>query len=366
MAAEKKLPRPPVPKNADVRHFAFMPLDVGRLRDSRFAATATDGEFRAAVLLWCAAWHQVPAGSLPDDDRELAVLSQCGRNAIAFQEVKGALHGFIKCNDGRLYHPLICEKVNEALRRSKAGQKGSKSRWQKKKSENAIAFQSHGDGTATADAVAMQGTGTGTGTESRGTNVPPTPPNGGSTDRAEPTSSEVEPERPDQPELLQTDFPPHAKLPRSQSGSAEYPAQFEAFWRAYPRNPADTKKSAYDAWRKAIRSKGASVETLQAGAKRYAADVQARGHDRPAHVATWINRHGWEAVYDSRSGVEPGPANGDGGLTDGAGEPWRARLIGYREREIWMDMWGPEPGRSGCRAPPSLLAEFGYAAEAAE
>ena len=26
--------------------------------------------FRAGVLLWCAAWHQVPAGSLPDDDVE--------------------------------------------------------------------------------------------------------------------------------------------------------------------------------------------------------------------------------------------------------------------------------------------------------
>ena len=65
-------PDPLVPAEVDLRDFGFMPLDVLRLRDSDLAALANGEEFKAAVLLWCAAWHQVPAASLPNDDRLLA------------------------------------------------------------------------------------------------------------------------------------------------------------------------------------------------------------------------------------------------------------------------------------------------------
>lgn len=103
----ESLPAPLVPAEVDLREFAFMPLDVRRLRDSRIAAHVTGDEFRAAVLLWCASWHQEPAGSLPDDDVELAQLAGCVK-LRAFRKLRSAaLHGFIKCSDGRLYHPVI-------------------------------------------------------------------------------------------------------------------------------------------------------------------------------------------------------------------------------------------------------------------
>lgn len=109
------LPDPPLPADLDLRDFPFMPLDVLRLRDSDFAAIASGEEFKAAVLLWCAAWHQVPAGSLPDDDRWLARHSGTGAD---WASVKGAvLAGFVRCRDGRLYHPVIAEKAREAGRR---------------------------------------------------------------------------------------------------------------------------------------------------------------------------------------------------------------------------------------------------------
>lgn len=79
-----------------------MPLEVQRLRDSELAALATGDEFRAAVLLWCASWHQMPGSSLPDDDTLLANYAGFGRNAQAvkdFQKVKaGALRGWIMLN----------------------------------------------------------------------------------------------------------------------------------------------------------------------------------------------------------------------------------------------------------------------------
>jgi len=109
------LPAPLTPIDCDLRDFAFMPLDVVRLRDSDLAVTAEADEFRCAVLLWCASWHQVPAASLPDDDKILAQYAGYGRVVKEWIKVRtGALRGWVKCADGRLYHPVVAEKANEA------------------------------------------------------------------------------------------------------------------------------------------------------------------------------------------------------------------------------------------------------------
>ncbi|MDX7953748.1 hypothetical protein P7D22_21520, partial [Lichenihabitans sp. Uapishka_5] len=81
-------PAPLVPAFVDLADYQFMPLDVRRLRDSRIAALVTGEEFRSAVLLWCASWHQVPAASLPNDDIELAHLAGFGRVVSEWLKVK--------------------------------------------------------------------------------------------------------------------------------------------------------------------------------------------------------------------------------------------------------------------------------------
>lgn len=109
------LPPPLTPADCDLRDFAFMPLDVVRLRDSDLAMKAEADEFRCAVLLWCASWHQVPSASLPDDDKVLAQYAGYGRVVKEWQKVRdGALRGWVKCADGRLYHPVVAEKASEA------------------------------------------------------------------------------------------------------------------------------------------------------------------------------------------------------------------------------------------------------------
>ena len=108
-------PAPLTPADLDLRNFPYMGLDVVRLRDSEFAVVTTGDEFRAGVLLWAAAWHQVPAASLPNDNRLLANLAGFGRNVDDWLVVRDrALHGFIECEDGRLYHPVVAEKALEA------------------------------------------------------------------------------------------------------------------------------------------------------------------------------------------------------------------------------------------------------------
>lgn len=112
-----ELPDPLTPHDCDLRDFPFMPLDVVRLRDSDLTSLETAEAFRAAVMLWCASWHQLPAASLPDDNRVLANLAGYGRVVKEFEKERaGALRGWVRCSDGRLYHPVVAEKAVEAWR----------------------------------------------------------------------------------------------------------------------------------------------------------------------------------------------------------------------------------------------------------
>ncbi|WP_207796603.1 DUF1376 domain-containing protein [Sphingomonas oleivorans] len=109
------LPEPMTPADCDLRGMAFMPLDVVRLVDSDLMALASGEAFKAAVTLWCKAWLQIPAASLPNDDRVLAHLSGLGSRWKRLKPM--ALHGFILCGDDRWYHPVIAEKAIEAFGR---------------------------------------------------------------------------------------------------------------------------------------------------------------------------------------------------------------------------------------------------------
>lgn len=109
------LPEPLTPADCDLRDFQFMPLDCGRLRDSKLVSHVPPAQCFFAVILWCASWHQIPAASLPDDDIELARLAGFGFVVKEWKKVRaGALYGWIKCADGRLYHPVVAEKARDA------------------------------------------------------------------------------------------------------------------------------------------------------------------------------------------------------------------------------------------------------------
>lgn len=115
---DQQLPEPLVPADCDLTDFPFMPLDVARLRDSDLAANETPEACWAAVLLWSAAWHQVPAGSMPDNDAWIAKQAGYalrGRIDSAWKRVReGAMRGWVLCSDGRYHHPVVAEKARDA------------------------------------------------------------------------------------------------------------------------------------------------------------------------------------------------------------------------------------------------------------
>lgn len=108
-------PAPLVPAEVDLRDLPSMLLDVSvLLRSSLWIRARRDPRLgHAAVSLWCEAWHELPAGSLPNDDEILAELARCEPDE--WQRIKArALENFVECSDGRLYHPTVCEKALEA------------------------------------------------------------------------------------------------------------------------------------------------------------------------------------------------------------------------------------------------------------
>jgi hypothetical protein len=102
------LPVPPVPPDCDLRDLPAIMLHRS-IFDSELALYSTGDEFKAAILLYGACYGQTPAGSLPADDKALAILSQAHAK---WPKVRGmALRGWYQASDGRLYHNVTAEKV---------------------------------------------------------------------------------------------------------------------------------------------------------------------------------------------------------------------------------------------------------------
>lgn len=109
------LPPPMVPPDADLTDFKFMPLEVARLRRSKaWLICKRRPELAFFMLnLWSASWHERPAGSLEDDDDVLADAAMCSPER--WQKVRAeVMRGWVKCSDGRLYHPVVAEKVMDS------------------------------------------------------------------------------------------------------------------------------------------------------------------------------------------------------------------------------------------------------------
>jgi len=104
-----ELPEPPYAADTRAKGWRF-DLDAERIEASDTWALANDEQKRALLMLWYRAWQQIPCGSFPDDDGVIA--ARIGLPLAAFQVWRTVLmRGWIKHSDGRLYHPVIAERV---------------------------------------------------------------------------------------------------------------------------------------------------------------------------------------------------------------------------------------------------------------
>jgi hypothetical protein len=270
------LPAPLVPAEVDLRDFGYMPLDALRLRDSELAIEASPEVFRASVLLWCASWHQVPAGSLPIKDKTLAEYSRAG---IRWPRIRDeVLSKWMHCSDGRLYHPVVAEKAVEAQAAKEAQRArtraATEAREAKRRAQQIARDEQRDidrneqrdderDAERNAERNAIQGKGR----EGKGRDIeekdPPTPKGAGSV---------------------------HG-----------FPPGFERFWSAYP------KKVGKDAAAKAFAKRKFNAEELDAVLQAIEAQKASPGwiKDRGQFIpnpATWLNEGRWQDEVDGDLG----------------------------------------------------------------
>lgn len=278
---------PLVPVEVDLRGLAFMPLDVVRLLDSDLFALTSGDEFKAALSLWCKAWLQVPAASLPNDDRVLAYLSGAGSR---WARLKGmALRGWQLCSDDRLYHPVIAEKAlaaweervayrerrdNEAerLRRHRDEHKRIRDRLR----EFGIVY-AHNTPIETLRSALQDAELN----SQRGVSGNETVPVSGALPETEPPrlrEGQGEGERQGEGYLLEPPIPP-AGAAAAAAGKqvGKYSDDFESFWREYPkRDRSAPKPDAWKAWGARLKE-GVSPQDLIRAAANYRADQFAKG-----------------------------------------------------------------------------------------
>lgn len=301
---------PMTPQDCDLRGLLFMPLDVLRLRDSDLSLVATGDEFKAAVLLWCASWHQVPAASLPDEDRVLARLS--GLDPKAWRKARaGAMRGWVKASDGRLYHPVVAEKALEAwkdrqaYRRKRDLDRERLAQWRDKK---------------------QSGNGDGNGPE---------------------TADETRFETPKGVEGQRRDSGGDSSVPDGTGAAAPIDAEQKAWADAIQllETAGGMKNAAARSFvGKLKRDNGIDAKDLLPAI----GQAIASGTQDPAAYL----RKAAEGVSKRRGGGSAAPASpGDEPIN------WPMRVEFWRADGTWLGAWGPTPREQGCLCPPDLLEE---------
>jgi hypothetical protein len=278
---------PLTPPDCDLRDFPFMPLDSRRLLSSETWVLGTAEERVAALTLWLEAWHQVPAGSLPDNPKMLAHLS--GAGARWAKVAPHAMRGWVKCSDGRLYHPVVCEKARDAWAKKEKhrerSRKANAARWGAHPS-------SHDEGCSEDSGAEQEGEPDGVlGASNK---------DASSIQQGDAKESSNDPKGEGEGEGEREgirDTSLRSVSPARGAHSEIIDRGFEDFWAAYPRKVG--KDAARKAWTAA--KKRAPIAEIAAGlnAARWPTDAQFI-----PHPATWLNQGRWQ---DNPSDAAPEP-----------------------------------------------------------
>ncbi len=106
----------------NVQCLPYMPLQIDRLRRSKTWLRCKRNPEIAfyMVNLWMRAWHEIPAGSIEDDDDVLADAAMCSPEK--WEELKDDILQGWERRDGRVWHSTVTEIATESetkLRRNK-------------------------------------------------------------------------------------------------------------------------------------------------------------------------------------------------------------------------------------------------------
>lgn len=112
----------PAPYSSDARARGWrFELDYEQIEQSDTWAIAAETPMaqHALLMLWLAAWTQVPCGSLPNDDQ--AIRAKCRVPPKLWATMRDVvMRGWWAADDGRLYHPTLTKRVEEMMTRRRS------------------------------------------------------------------------------------------------------------------------------------------------------------------------------------------------------------------------------------------------------
>ena len=322
-------PLPPlVPPEVDLSRLDGFMLDTVALLGSELVALSTGEEFKAAVLLWCRAWKQRPACSLPDNDRVLASFAMVA--PARWRKVKGmALHGFVKCADGRLYHPVLAKDALRADAARRQRSEAIKKRWEKE----------HGKPTEDGTAAIRPYYETPTKT------IPTVARDETRRDGTGNKKESPDPESSDAARGIVGDFLDFRKR----------------FWPDDPSVLAATLTLETQA--RSFLEAGASRRLIAEVFERVMRQKRERAESAPTDLRFCHKTLETEMGKLSRAGRSVAKPAGNSPDAPPIAEPWEQRMRGWRKDQFWRDEWGFRPGARGCRVPDELLLDDEIAAK---
>ena len=324
------LPAPLIPAEVDLRGHEWFPFFPERLRKSKWWRRATDVARARNVMLWGEAWKSVPAGSLPDDDDELAEAAGFGMDAVAFIAAKAEIMApWTLCSDGRWYQPTVCEQALNAWDRMDDRRKNARERQARRRARV-------GKGVYLPDADQARVT---------CDNAPVT------RDMPEVTRENGIEERRGEERI---DIAANG-APRGAPRAEQYPPEFIAFWNAAgdQMRRRSSRKQSFTPWQRECRACAGHAELLTCQQRYQREDEDYQRTGGPG-LHQWLADRRWEHWLPK---PDTAPINRDEAF-------WRQALTMYRDTGRWGDNSGPKPEHAGCLAPTALLDQFGFAVAA--
>lgn len=305
-------PYPLVAAEIDLRGHTWFPFHFDRLRKSQWWRRASDMARARNVMLWGEAFKNVPAGSLPDDDDELAEAAGFGMNTDDFMRAKSEIMApWTFCSDGRWYHPTLCEFAEEAW-----GRMGEKRRADRVRKQNQRArMRKRAEVTA---------------------NSPPV-----TRDTPEKPRDMTTQEKTGQENKITVGS---ASLLPTKSKPAERNQAFDELWSLATdlMRRRSSRRKAEPAFIAACRS--AEPAKLVDALRAYVAGDEDVKRTGGPGLHRWLQDARWEAWIASAPSLQQ--------RTD---DQWRACVMLHRQTGRWSDDLGPRPGQPGCLVPEAIL-----------
>jgi hypothetical protein len=326
------VPDPLVPAGVDLSGNDWFPFYPSRVRRSRWWRTASDMARARNIMLWGEAWHAVPAGSLPDDDDELAEAAGFGMDTCGFQAVKAEIMApWVLCSDGRWHHPTVAEMALEAWERMGERRRAQRER-QARSREKLRASKSTGSETS-----------------------PVTPEDAPLAHHEASVTRDSRDVTRDLP-AFERDLAIQTDRQTTTAGFSKNPPVEKEPWKGDPEcmklwkmasenaRRRSSQKDLWAGWTRARRRLAGAI-IIQAYAAYQANDPDYQRTGGPG-LHRWLKEK-LESWLPARP-VAPSERDDDF---------WRMAMIIFRRDGRWDDSLGPRPGEPGCHVPTNLLLE---------